>query len=128
MYLWRHFGLRYVSPIALWLLMPGAVVADGQYRPPTLDPSIRREELAMAFAAWVTLGLAAGFISGQLPARKGGSILPNLLLGLAGGVAGGWSFYVFGPPAVNGLHLTSLAVATFTSVVVLVIYHFASGR
>ena len=37
----------------------------------------------MSFVAWVVLGLAAGFIGSQLVDRKGKSILPDILLGVA---------------------------------------------
>jgi uncharacterized membrane protein YeaQ/YmgE (transglycosylase-associated protein family) len=85
--------------------------------------SIRQAEEAMSFVAWTALGLAAGFIGGQLTdsGRKGK--LPDILLGLAGAVAGGWLFYAFGPPGVNGFNLGSHFAAVTGSLIVLLLYY-----
>jgi uncharacterized membrane protein YeaQ/YmgE (transglycosylase-associated protein family) len=52
----------------------------------------------MSFVVWVVLGLTAGFIGSKLVNRSGQGILPDVLLGVVGAVAGGWLFYAFGPP------------------------------
>jgi len=88
-----------------------------------LHPSIRQEETTMSFVAWVVLGLAAGFIGSQLVNRSGKSIMPDVLLGVVGAVTGGWSFYAFGPPGVNGFHLQSHFAAVFGSLVFLLTYY-----
>jgi uncharacterized membrane protein YeaQ/YmgE (transglycosylase-associated protein family) len=77
----------------------------------------------MSFAAWVVLGLAAGFIGGRLANRSGKSIMPDVLLGVVGAVTGGWLFYAFGPHGVNGLHLQSHLAAVFGSLVFLLTYY-----
>jgi uncharacterized membrane protein YeaQ/YmgE (transglycosylase-associated protein family) len=77
----------------------------------------------MSFVAWVVLGLAAGFIGSQLVNRSGKSIMPDVLLGVVGAVTGGWSFYAFGPPGVNGFHLQSHFAAVFGSLVFLLTYY-----
>jgi uncharacterized membrane protein YeaQ/YmgE (transglycosylase-associated protein family) len=69
----------------------------------------------MSFVAWVVLGLAAGFIGGRLANRSGKSIMLDVLLGIVGAVTGGWLFYAFGPPGVNGFHLESHFAAVFGS-------------
>jgi len=88
-----------------------------------LHPSIQQEELTMSFVAWVVLGLSAGFIGGRLANRSGKSIMPDVLLGLLGAVTGGWLFYAFGPPGVNGFHLLSHFAAVFGSLVFLLTYY-----
>jgi uncharacterized membrane protein YeaQ/YmgE (transglycosylase-associated protein family) len=77
----------------------------------------------MSFVAWIVLGLTAGFIGGRLVSRRGESILADILLGTGGGVAGGWLFYTFGPPGVNGLNLESLYAAVIGSLVVLLTFY-----
>lgn len=77
----------------------------------------------MSLVAWVTLGLAAGFIGSQLVNRRQKGILPDILLGVVGATAGGWLFYAFGPASVNGLHLYSHYAAVIGSLVFLLTYY-----
>jgi len=77
----------------------------------------------MSFVAWIVLGLAAGFIGSQLVEKRGEGNLPDLLLGVVGAVAGGWLFYAFGPPGVNGLNLYSHFAAVIGSLVFLLTYY-----
>ena len=53
----------------------------------------------MSFVIWIVLGLAAGFVGGRRGKRKGEGILPDIVLGLVGALAGGWLCYTFGPMA-----------------------------
>jgi hypothetical protein len=82
--------------LALTLCSSSAIDAYGWSSASFLHPSIRQEEEIMSFVAWV--GLAAGFIGSQRVKRREKGILPDLLLGVVGAVAGGWLFYAFGPP------------------------------
>jgi len=77
----------------------------------------------MCLVAWVALGLAAGFVGGQLASRRGEGTLPHVLLGVVGAMAGGWLYYDFGPASVNGFHLYSLFAAVIGSLVVLLTYY-----
>ena len=77
----------------------------------------------MSFVAWIVLGLAAGFIGSQLVNRRGKGILPDILLGVVGAIAGGWLYYAFGPPGVNGLNLRSHFAAVIGSLVFLLTYY-----
>jgi uncharacterized membrane protein YeaQ/YmgE (transglycosylase-associated protein family) len=76
----------------------------------------------MSLLGWIALGLAAGVISGQLTDRRGKGSLPDILLGIAGSVAGGWLFYAFGPPGVNGFNLGSHFAAVTGALIVLLLY------
>jgi uncharacterized membrane protein YeaQ/YmgE (transglycosylase-associated protein family) len=76
----------------------------------------------MSFVIWIVLGLAAGFIGSRLGKRKGEGILPDIVLGVVGAMAGGWLCYTFGP-AVNGFHLISLYAAFIGSLVFLLAYY-----
>ena len=75
----------------------------------------------MSIVAWMILGLTAGFIGSQLVGRREEGILPDILLGVIGAMAGGWLFYTFGPRGVNGLNLSSLFAAVIGSVAFLLI-------
>jgi uncharacterized membrane protein YeaQ/YmgE (transglycosylase-associated protein family) len=76
----------------------------------------------MSFVVWTVLGLSAGYIGGQLTRRSGRGILPDLLLGVTGALAGGWLYYTFGPASVIGFNLGSHYAAMTCSLVFLLIY------
>ena len=109
--------------LAVTLCSSSAIDAYGFSSASFLHPSIQQEELTMSFVAWIVLGLAAGFIGGGLAKRSGKNIMPDVLLGVVGGVTGGWLFYAFGPPGVNGFHLQSHFAAVFGSLVFLLTYY-----
>ena len=109
--------------LAVTLCSSSAIDAYGFSTASFLRPSIQRDELTMSFVVWVVLGLAAGFIGGRLANRSGKSIMPDVLLGIVGAVTGGWLFYAFGPPAVNGFHLESHFAAMFGSLGFLLTYY-----
>jgi uncharacterized membrane protein YeaQ/YmgE (transglycosylase-associated protein family) len=77
----------------------------------------------MSFVLWIVLGLTAGYIGGQLVRRSGRRILPDLLFGALGAMAGGSLYYTFGPASVTGFNLTSLFTAVTGSLVFLLIYY-----
>jgi uncharacterized membrane protein YeaQ/YmgE (transglycosylase-associated protein family) len=84
-----------------------------------LHPSIRQEEKTMSFVSWIVLGLAAGFIGSQLGNRTGKAILPDVVLGAVGAMAGGCLCYTFGPAGVNGFDLLSLFASVIGSLIFL---------
>jgi len=77
----------------------------------------------MSIAAWIILGLIAGFIGSKLVNRTGEGLLLDIVLGIVGAVVGGWVFHFFGNTGVTGLNIYSLIVAVIGSVIVLVLYH-----
>lgn len=82
----------------------------------------------MSILAWIVLGLIAGFIASKVVNRSGGSLVLDLLLGVVGAFVGGYVSTRFGGPAVSGLNLMSIVVATVGAIIVLVIYHAIAGR
>jgi uncharacterized membrane protein YeaQ/YmgE (transglycosylase-associated protein family) len=44
----------------------------------------------MSFLSWIVLGLLAGFIGSKIVNKSGEGIVMDIILGVAGAVAGGW--------------------------------------
>jgi uncharacterized membrane protein YeaQ/YmgE (transglycosylase-associated protein family) len=82
----------------------------------------------MSIAAWIVLGLIAGFLASKLVNKTGEGPLMDIALGIVGAVAGGWLFNQFGHAGVTGLDIRSLVVAVIGAVVLLVGYHAITGR
>ena len=59
---------------------------------------------------WLIMGLLAGWLAGKVTRGRGFGILGDLLLGLIGGVIGGWIFSKLGIHAYG--FIASLAAAT----------------
>ena len=57
---------------------------------------------SMYFIGYIIIGLLAGFIAGKIMRGGGFGVLLNLLIGVVGGILGGWLFALFGI-AVSGL-------------------------
>src|SRR6202167_4355563 len=93
--------------LALTLCSSCALDAYGWSSAGLLHPSASEQEAIMSVVAWIALGVAAGVIGRPLEDKSGEGVLPDVLLGVAGAVAGGWLYYTFGPTAVLGFHLLS---------------------
>ena len=72
----------------------------------------------MEFVWFILIGLAAGWLAGQV--MKGGSfgVLGDIVVGVIGALLGGFLFRTFGVSAGGGL-LGSLIVATIGAIVLL---------
>ncbi len=74
---------------------------------------------------WLLMGLLAGWLSGEMVRGKGFGCLGNILLGLIGGVLGGWLF--------ERLHIEAfgfiggLAAATVGAVLIVAVARGLSG-
>ena len=77
----------------------------------------------MSILAWIVLGLFAGFIGRKLANETGESIVLDMVLGVAGAIAGGFVSNALGAPGVTVLNPYSLLVAVAGSALVLVAYH-----
>jgi len=88
--------------------------------------SDRRENSALAFIAWIGLGLVAGFIGSKVINKTGHGQHRDVLLGIVGAIVGGFASNLFRDAGVANLNLYSFFVAIIGAVVFLVIYHARS--
>ena len=70
----------------------------------------------MSFIWFILIGIAAGAIAGKIMRGGGFGCLANLLVGIVGGVLGGWMFGLF------GLSSDSLIGSLVTSVIGAVVF------
>jgi len=82
----------------------------------------------MGILSWIVLGAIAGWIGSLLVNKTGEGLLRDIVLGIIGGIVGGWIFAALGSTGVTGFNLWSLFVAVVGAVVVLVLYHAIFGR
>ncbi len=81
----------------------------------------------MGVIAWIVLGAIAGWIGSLIVNKTGEGLFRDIVLGIIGGVVGGWIFRAAGSTGVNGFNLWSLLVAVIGAVIVLVVYHAIFG-
>lgn len=77
----------------------------------------------MGIVSWIVLGAMAGWIGSMFVNKRGEGLFRDIVLGIIGGVVGGWIFAALGSTGVTGFNLWSLFVAIVGAVIVLVIYH-----
>ena len=77
--------------------------------------------------AWLFLGLVAGWLAGQLSRGRGFGCITDIVLGLIGGVLGGWIFTKLGIVGHADSFLYSLAAATLGAVIIVAIAHLFSS-
>jgi len=82
----------------------------------------------MSIIAWIILGLIAGYIGSRIVDKEGNGLWLNMALGIVGAIVGGVIFTAFGASGVTGVNIYSIIVAIIGAVVVLWIYHAATGR
>jgi uncharacterized membrane protein YeaQ/YmgE (transglycosylase-associated protein family) len=86
-----------------------------------------RTESIMSLVTWIILGLVSGFIGSKLMGHRQGIVL-DVALGVAGSVAGGLLFNLFGASGVTGLNLWSVFVAVPGSALLLFLFHGLRDR
>ncbi|MFD4759594.1 GlsB/YeaQ/YmgE family stress response membrane protein [Streptomyces sp. NPDC058439] len=85
----------------------------------------------MGIIAWAVIGLLAGAIAKALmPGKDPGGCLITMLIGIAGGLLGGWlGKVIFGVHSINGFfHLSTWIAAVVGSVIVLAVYRLVTRR
>ena len=84
--------------------------------------------LDMDVIGWIVVGFLAGAISGMLVGGKTArGCLPNIVVGILGGVVGGWLATQMGFSQVNGF-IAAVVVAVLGSLVVRLVLNAMSDR
>ena len=81
-------------------------------------------EMRYSLLSWLIIGLIAGWLAGKIARGRGFGCVTDIILGLIGGVLGGWIFYRLG--IVGYGFLFSLAAATLGAVILVAIAHLFS--
>ncbi|MFD5522474.1 GlsB/YeaQ/YmgE family stress response membrane protein [Streptomyces sp. NPDC127066] len=85
----------------------------------------------MGVIAWILIGLLAGAIAKLLlPGKDPGGIIVTMLIGVAGGLLGGWlGKVVFGVDSIDGFFDLSTWIAAIAgSLILLVLYRVLTGN
>ncbi|MGD8699235.1 MAG: GlsB/YeaQ/YmgE family stress response membrane protein [Gemmatimonadales bacterium] len=83
----------------------------------------------MGVLSWIVLGFVAGAIAKILhPGKDPGGCLITILLGIGGGVVGGYIGTRMGWGEVTGFDLRSLGLAVLGSLLILIAYRLLFGR
>ena len=84
--------------------------------------------LDMDVVGWIVVGFLAGAISGMLVGGKTArGCLPNIVVGILGGVVGGWLATQMGFSQVNGF-IAAVVVAVLGSLIVRLVLNAMSDR
>jgi uncharacterized membrane protein YeaQ/YmgE (transglycosylase-associated protein family) len=81
--------------------------------------------------AWILIGLLAGAIAKLLlPGKDPGGIIITMLIGIVGGLLGGWlGKVIFGVDSIDGFFdLSTWIAAIVGSLVLLVLYRLVTGN
>lgn len=84
----------------------------------------------MSVLGWIFFGLITGFIASKVVNREGEGCLLNIALGFVGALVGGFIWRQISGFDAFSFHfdLVSMLVAIVGAVLVLLIYHAATGR
>ncbi|HTQ12502.1 MAG TPA: GlsB/YeaQ/YmgE family stress response membrane protein [Rhizomicrobium sp.] len=84
----------------------------------------------MSVLGWVVFGLITGFVASLVVNERGEGCIVNIALGFVGALVGGFLYRQITGFDAFAFHfnLISMLVAVVGAVIVLVIYHAATGR
>lgn len=82
----------------------------------------------MSILGWIVFGALTGWIASRIVNKRGEGCFLNIALGLVGALVGGFIFRQL--TGFNAFHfdLLSMFVAVIGAIVVLLIYHAATGQ
>lgn len=70
----------------------------------------------MGWLTWILIGAVAGFIASKIMGFKGTGCFTNIVIGIIGGVVGGFLVNLLGGAKITGFNPYSLVVATIGAV------------
>lgn len=77
----------------------------------------------MGILSWIVVGLIAGILAKWImPGNQNAGIIVTTLLGIVGGLLGGYIMSLIGGIGVTGFNVQTLIVATLGALVVLFLY------
>src|SRR5215831_16082814 len=76
---------------------------------------------------WIIVGFVAGWVTGKIMRGPGHGFLMDVVIGIAGAIAGGWIMRALGFAGRGGMIYTIL-VAIAGSVILTLLYRFITGR
>jgi uncharacterized membrane protein YeaQ/YmgE (transglycosylase-associated protein family) len=84
----------------------------------------------MSFLGWIIFGLITGFIASKVVNSQGEGCFLNIALGFVGALVGGFIYRQISGFDAFSFHfdLISMLVAILGAIVVLLVYHAATGR
>lgn len=84
----------------------------------------------MGILSWVVVGLIAGFLAGQVMRGGGYGLIGDLIIGVLGGLLGGWiAFYFFHVgDTMSGINLVSILVAFVGAILLILILRMIGSR
>jgi len=82
----------------------------------------------MSLLGWIFFGLIAGWIASKIVNKQGEGCFLNIALGIVGAVVGGALFSLLGEHIFWHFNLKSMFIAVLGAVIVLFLYHAATGR
>jgi uncharacterized membrane protein YeaQ/YmgE (transglycosylase-associated protein family) len=83
----------------------------------------------MSLIGWIVLGGLAGWLASMVMNKnKQMGCTANIVVGVVGGVIGGWLFEQFGGAGITGFNLPSLLTAVVGAVILLAVLNFFGGR
>jgi uncharacterized membrane protein YeaQ/YmgE (transglycosylase-associated protein family) len=87
-------------------------------------------ENQVGILSWIVVGGIAGWLSGQVMRAGGFGLLGDILVGVAGGLLGGWVGGIFFdlPNTMNGITVASILVAFLGAVVLIAVARMFQGR
>ena len=84
----------------------------------------------MGLLSWIVVGAIAGWLSGQVMKGRGFGLLGDIIIGIVGGLIGGFLAEVLFkvPNAMSGFNLTSILVAFVGAIILLFVARLFQGR
>lgn len=81
----------------------------------------------MGFFAWIIVGGLAGVLARYIMKEEGG-LVRNIVLGIIGGLVGGFLTESLGGQGITGFNIWSILVATFGAIVIIWLGRVISNR